>query len=84
MKAVITNYRRSGNQQTQNQAIIQVEGVNDRKTAEKFLDKTFTYKTETTEIKSTKVSFIGNNGKLKVIFERSLPGQALGKTVLIH
>ncbi len=84
MKAQIVSYRRSRNTQKQNQMIVEVEGVNTRKKAESFLEKTFVFVTATKkEIKSKAVNLHGNSGALRVLFERGMPGQSLGKEVKI-
>ena len=85
MKAQIVSYRRSGNDQRQNQMIVKVEGIDNREKAESLLKKSFVFVTETNkEIKSKAVNLHGNKGALRVLFERGMPGQAISKKVMIE
>ncbi|MBT5274938.1 50S ribosomal protein L35ae [Candidatus Woesearchaeota archaeon] len=84
MEGIINNYRRSRTRQYTNHMIITVEGVLQREEAEKLVGKKVTFKTQTgKEIFGEVRSAHGNKGAIRVIFERGLPGQALGNTVQV-
>ena len=79
MKAVIGNYRRSRHSQKTNHAIIVVEGVKDRKEAESLVGKQVAFTTPSKKLIKGKIaSAHGNKGAVRAIFERGIPGQALG------
>ena len=62
--------------------IIEVEKIDNRENAEKFLDKEVVFKTATGKEIKGKVSKVhGNKGALLVNFEKGMPGQALNKEV---
>lgn len=65
--------------------IIKVDGVDNREKASELLNKSLTWVTQTgKEIKGTVLAEHGNNGALRVKFERGLPGQAIGTKVKIE
>jgi len=86
VEGIIVNYRRGRKTQTTNQMIIIVPGV-DKAGAEKLIGKTATYTCEgklNTTI-SGKVTFThGNKGAVRVLFERGMPGQAIGGKISIN
>ncbi len=64
--------------------IIEVEGVSSRLDASKLVGKEVIFKTQTNkEIKGKVASAHGNKGAVRVIFEKGMPGQSLGKKVEI-
>lgn len=82
MQGTIVNFRRGRHRQTGNQMIVVVEGVNDKKKAATYVGKPVTFKTETgNEITGKVASAHGNSGALRILFEKGMPGQSLGKTV---
>jgi large subunit ribosomal protein L35Ae len=82
MQGTIVNFRRGRHVQTGNQMIVVVEGVNDKKKAATYVGKPVAFKTETgNEITGKVASAHGNNGALRILFEKGMPGQSLGKTV---
>ena len=86
MKAVVLNYRGSHKQQTVNQMLVKVEGVDTKADAAKLVGKTVTFTTESGKKISGKVSAPhGGKGVVRTIFaEKGLPGQALGQTVVVE
>lgn len=85
MEGVIVNFRRGRKTQTDNQMIVKVRGIDDKKKAESMLGKTVSWKSPAgTEIKGRVTKEHGNSGALKVHFERGMPGQAIGEKVNIE
>lgn len=83
MDAIIINFKRGRKTQTTNQMIIVSSGV-DKKKAESLVGKKVVYtcvgkdkKTIQGEIRSPH----GNSGAMRVLFERGMPGQAIGQKV---
>ena len=84
MQGTIVNYRGSHKTQHPNQMIIKVEGVNDKAKALELLNKTIIWTSPADKKITGKIKDIhGNKGALRVIFEKGLPGQALGGKVEI-
>ncbi len=84
MHGVIHNFRRSRHVTSKNHMVVLAEGIDDRESAKKMVGKTVVYTTEgNKEIKGKVASSHGNKGALRVIFERGMPGQSLGKKVEI-
>jgi len=82
MKGIISNYRRSGHRQTPNHIIIVIDSVDKREKAEKLVGKSVSWKTPTgKEITGKVAGAHGNKGAIRAIFERGLPGQAIGTSV---
>lgn len=86
MKAIVLNFRGSyKTNKATNHVIIGAEGVNRKEAAEKLIGKNITWtNSKGTEIKGKIASTHGNKGVVRAIFERGLPGQALGKEVKIE
>lgn len=83
MEAIIINFKRGRKTQTTNQMIIQALGV-DKQKAESLVGKKVVYTCEgkdkkqiTGEIRSAH----GNSGAMRVLFEKGMPGQAIGQKV---
>ncbi len=84
MQGTIVNFRSSRHRQYDNHMIIEVEGVSSRLDASKLVGKEVIFKTQTNkEIKGKVASAHGNKGAVRVIFEKGMPGQSLGKKVEI-
>lgn len=85
MEAVIVNFRRGRETQTDNQMVLKVEGVDSREKAAKLVEKKVVWKSPAgKEIKGIVKSAHGNKGALRVLFEKGMPGQALGNKVQIQ
>lgn len=84
MEGIINNFTRNRSSQNTKHIIISMENINSRDEAKKFIGKKVIFKTETgKEISGEIRSAHGNSGCIRVIFERSLPGQCLGKRVVV-
>ncbi len=87
MNGAIVNFRRSRHSQKFTHLIIKPEGVSAKDKAEALVGKDVTWKNpkgkNKIEIKGKIASVHGNKGCVRVIFEKGLPGQALGTKVQI-
>ncbi|MFH1637754.1 MAG: 50S ribosomal protein L35ae [Candidatus Woesearchaeota archaeon] len=80
MEGTIVNFRRGRHNQKPSHIIIKVKDVDTRKKAEELIGKQATWKSPAEKVISGKVEALhGNSGAVRAIFERGLPGQALGK-----
>ena len=86
IEAVVISYRRGRSVQHMNQLILQVNGY-DKDKAKHLISKKVTW---TSPGKLKRVingqikSLHGNNGSVRAAFERGLPGQIIGKKVIIE
>lgn len=84
MEGIINNFRRGRHRQYTKHILISIEGVESKEQALNLLNKKVTWKTPTgKEINGTIRSAHGNKGCVRAIFEKGLPGQALGTKVII-
>jgi len=86
VKATIIQFRRGRKTFKPRHFLVEIEGSNNREDATKFVGKTATWtstgknaKTITGKISSAH----GGNGVVRAIFEKGLPGQAIGTDVEI-
>ncbi len=85
MEAIIKNFRMARHHQTDNQAVIIVKGVNNKEEASKLIGKIIVWKTSSgKEIKGKISAAHGSKGAVRAIFERGLPGQAVGTKINIQ
>ncbi len=86
MKAIILNFRGSyKTQKASNQVIVKPQGVKDKSGAEKLVNKNVKWvSVKGKEIKGKISSVHGSKGNVRAVFEKGIPGQALGKEVLIE
>lgn len=85
MQGVIVNFRGGLKTKKGNQLVVKPEGINNRKEAEKLLDKTVIWKnTLGNKIQGKITRLHGNSGALRVQFEKGMPGQSLGTKVEIQ
>ncbi len=82
MEATINSFRMSRHSQDTKHLILTVKGVNSQAKAEKLLGRKVSWKTPSGkdiygEVKATH----GNKGAVRAIFEKGLPGQAIGTKV---
>lgn len=85
MEGTIVNYRSSVHCQVQNQMVVVVQGVDSRKKAEELVGKKVIWASPAKkEISGEVRSAHGNRGALRVLFERGMPGQAVGQNVKIE
>lgn len=87
MEGVIVNYRSAKHRQTPNHIIIKINGIDGSEKAKKLVGKGVVWKNsigkEKKEIKGKVAKAHGNSGAVRAIFERGLPGQAIGTKVTI-
>jgi len=84
MKGIVIQFRQGRKTQKARHYLIEVEGVDSREKAGKLKGKEVFWKSPGKEPKviSGKVSSAhGNKGVVRVIFEKGLPGQAIGTDV---
>ncbi|MEK6940449.1 MAG: 50S ribosomal protein L35ae [Nanoarchaeota archaeon] len=84
MEAVIIHYRGSKKNRYKygNHIILKVPKVDNKESALKLLHKTVKWKSSSGKLITGEiVKEHGNKGAVRAIFERGLPGQALGKKV---
>lgn len=87
MKAKIASYRMSRRDQYTNQMILHCEGVTNREQAQKLVGKHVSWVApgaNKTTIKGEIRSAHGRNGAVRVLFERGMPGQALGTEAMVN
>lgn len=84
MDATIENYRRGRHTEYGNQFIASVDGIETSEAAKALVGKPAVWKTPSgKEIKGKVASTHGNSGKIRVVMEKGLPGQAVGTTLQI-
>lgn len=85
MEAVIVNFRRGRNNQHDNQMVIKVDGISSKEKAGSLLGKKVSWKSPAgKEIKGIVKAAHGNSGAVRVIWEKGMPGQAIGSKVKIE
>lgn len=85
MNGVIVNFRRGKRTVTGNQMVILVNDINTKEKAAKLLGKNVVFKTPAGKEMSGKISAThGSKGAVRAIFERGMPGQAIGMKVVIE
>jgi len=85
MKGRIVNYRRGVTTQTNDQMVVEVEGIKSRAEASNLAGKRIVWITATGREMIGKVGKPhGNKGAILVRFNKGLPGQALGTEVEIQ
>ena len=87
MKATVIQFRQGRKTQKARHFLIEVEGSNSREEASKFVGKGVAWKStgkEPTIINGKISAAHGNKGVLRAIFEKGLPGQAIGTEVTIN
>lgn len=86
MKAKIISFRRGRHTVHERHYLIEIQGVDSREKAEKFVGKEVEWKSpgKKPKIIQGKISAShGNNGIVRAIFEKGLPGQAVTNEVNI-
>jgi len=87
MKATVIQFRQGRKTQKARHFLIEVEGSNSREKATEFVGKSVAWKStgkEPTIINGKISSAHGNKGVIRAIFEKGLPGQAIGSEVEIN
>ena len=84
MEGVIVNFRGSRRTRRRNHIIIKVSGIDEKEKASELRDKSVSWKSKGgKEISGKIIKEHGNSGAIRAIFERGLPGQAIGTKVKI-
>ncbi len=84
MEGVIVNFRGSRRTKQGNHIIIKIKDIDKKEKASELLNKTVVWKSKSgKEISGRIAKEHGNSGAVKAIFERGLPGQAIGTKVKI-
>ena len=84
MKGKVIQFRRGRHTIHKRHFLIEVEGVSDKKSAEKLVGKSAVWKSPSGKILEGKISGAhGNKGVVRAIFEKGLPGQALATEIEI-
>ena len=87
MKAKVIQFRQGRKTQKARHFLIEVAGSKNREEASKFVGKSVAWKStgrEPTIINGKIAAAHGNKGVLRAIFEKGLPGQAIGSEVEIN
>lgn len=85
MKGTIVNFRGGRHTQYNNQMIILVDGVEAKDKAAELVGKKVIFTTEGgNELPGKVAAAHGNKGAVRVIFERGMPGQSVGKSVKLE
>jgi len=85
MEGVIVNFRCGRHTKSENQMVIVVKGIDKKEKTDKFMGKEVSWKSPAgKEIKGKITSSHGNKGALRVLFEKGMPGQAIGQKVEIN
>lgn len=85
MQGVIVNFRRGRKTQKMNHLIVCLNSVDSKEKAAKLVGKAVVWKSPAgKEIKGKVASAHGNNGAVRVIFEKGMPGQSFSTTVEIQ
>lgn len=78
MQGIILGYRRGRHTQNVNQMLVELENVNSKEKAKKFLGKKLVWKSPGgKQIKGEIIALHGNKGVVRAKFEKNLPGQAI-------
>lgn len=84
VKGKVIQFRRGKKVVHERHFLIEVEGINEKKSAEKFVGKLIEWKSPAGKIIKGKISSThGCKGVLRAIFEKGLPGQAITTEVEI-
>jgi large subunit ribosomal protein L35Ae len=84
VKGIVVQFRRGNHTVHERHFLIEVHGVKTREEADKFAGKEVEWKSPAGKIIKGKISAAhGNNGVVRAIFEKGLPGQAITTEVEI-
>lgn len=85
MEGIVVSYRRGRTTQKNKHMIIKVHGINNKEKASKLINKRVVWKSPAGKELIGEIKNIhGNNGALRVIFTKGLPGQAIGDKIKIE
>lgn len=82
MKGIVIQFRRGRRIYTPRHFLIEIDSCDSREKAGKFVGKDVEWKSTSNKIIKGKIAAAhGNKGVLRAIFEKGLPGQAIGTEV---
>lgn len=84
MKGIITSFRRGKHTQYDRQMIVEVDGYDSADDAEELVGKSVTYNTGKKTIDGEISATHGDNGAVRAIFNKGMPGQSLAQPVEIE
>ncbi|HLD15154.1 MAG TPA: 50S ribosomal protein L35ae [Candidatus Nanoarchaeia archaeon] len=85
MEACIVNFRGGRHTKYDNQMVIKIDSVDDKKKAAGLIGKKVSWKTPSgKEINGKITNAHGNTGALRVLFERGMPGQSVGTKLKVE
>jgi large subunit ribosomal protein L35Ae len=84
MSIKVVSFRRGRKTQNVLQAILKIDGVNDKETAKSYIGKKVDIKFSKNSIKGVITRVHGDNGRVVARFRRGLPGQALNKEIKVQ
>ena len=85
MEACIVNFRGGRHTKYDNQMVIKIDSVDDKKKAAGLIGKKVSWKTPSgKEITGKITNAHGNTGALRVLFERGMPGQSVGTKLKVE
>ena len=83
-KAKVIQFRRGRHTVHERHFLIEIEGVDSKEKASKFIGKVVEWKSPADKVIKGKISNVhGNKGVVRAIFEKGLPGQAITTEVEI-
>ncbi len=84
MQGTIVNFRMARHHQNDMQMIILANGISKKDKAKELIGKTAVWKSPAgKEIKGKVTALHGNKAALRVLFEKGMPGQAIGQKIEI-
>ncbi len=85
MEGVLKNFRMGRHHQTDNQMVLVLADVKKKDQATKLVGKSVTWTTPGDKaIKGKITAPHGNSGAVRVLFEKGMPGQSVGKKVKVE
>ena len=85
MEGVIVNFRGSRRVKRANQMIVEIEGLDSKEKASKLVGKKAIWNTSGGKQMNGQITAVhGNSGALRVRFDTGMPGQSIGKKILIE
>jgi large subunit ribosomal protein L35Ae len=84
MNGVINNFRMSRKRTSHAHMVVIVDGIDSKEKAEKLVGKKVIYNTGKKDMAGEVAAPHGRKGAVRVIFEKGMPGQAIGGKVKIE
>lgn len=84
MEGTIVNFRMNRHTTHGNHMVVLVNGTDNKEKAKNLVGKTVKFNTGKKDIIGKISSTHGNKGAVRVLFETGMPGQAVGKKVIVE